>query len=67
MPGEIGDLETVEDRELDRLLGTGRQVPRRFVELLDLVDVREIGAAELREAPTEREPRSDATDQPGVG
>ena len=36
--GEVGDLEPVEDRELDRLLGAGRQQAGGVVELLDLVD-----------------------------
>ena len=48
---EVGDLEAVEDRELDGLLGAGRELPGRVVELLDLVDGRQVRAAELGEAP----------------
>ena len=65
--GEVGHLEPVEHRELDGLLGGGRQRPGDLVELLDLVDGAEVGAAELREPPAEREPRPDPPDEPGVG
>jgi hypothetical protein len=64
---EIRHLELVEDRELDRLLGARGQEPARFVELLDLVDRREIRAAELRQLPAEGEAGPDPPDEADLG
>ena len=65
--GEVRHLDPVEDRELDGLLGAGRELVAGLVELLDEVDRRQVGAAELGQLATQREPRPDAPDQPGFG
>jgi hypothetical protein len=67
VPGEIGHLDAVEDRQLDGLLRTGGQLGAGLVELLDEVDRRQVRAAQLGEPPAQREPGPDPPDEPGVG
>ncbi len=67
MARQVGDIEAVEDGELDRLVRAVWKLSRRLVELLDLVDRRQVGPAELGEAPPERKSRADPPDEAGVG
>ncbi len=67
VPGEVGHLDSVEHRQLDRLLRRRRQELRGLVELLYQVDGGEVGTAKLREFPPEGEPGPDPTHQPEIG
>ena len=55
MAGDVCHLEAVEQRHLGRLLGGDRQLIGELVELLDLVDRGQVGAAELCQATPEPE------------